>query len=318
MKVLFLTQGGREHPSSRYRVYQLLPALRQLGIEPTAVPLRSPADWRRAEDHDVVVVQKGLAPGLPALVERWLAAGKPMVFDFDDAIWLPREGGRRLFRWLHRERCVQTMLRRAAAVMAGNNYLAEYARRFNANVTVVPTAVDVNRYDSGRAEARPSVIGWIGSASTLAYLRPVQPVFERLGVPLRVIAAGNPPFPVEFRQWRLETELDELRQIGIGIAPMPDTPWTRGKCGLKVLQYMACGIPVVASPVGVHNELIQPGVNGFLAGSVDEWVDTLRRLQENAAQRRDLGQAGACMVRDRFNLPGAAETVAAVLRRVWH
>jgi len=327
MKVLFLTQGGAEHPSSRYRVYQLVPLLRNMGLHCTVAPLRAPSNWQRADEHDVVVVQKGLAPGLPAIVERWLAAGKPMVFDFDDAIWLPREGGRRWVRWLHRERAVQTMLRRAAAVMAGNSYLAEYARQFNANVTVVPTVVDVSRYDvvsaapsravpqgAGVSARYTPVIGWIGSDSTLAYLRPLQPVFERLGVKLRVIAAGEPPFPVEMRPWRLETEVDELRQIGIGIAPLPDTPWTRGKCGLKVLQYMACGIPVVAAPVGVHHELIQHGVNGFLAATEDEWVHSLQQLLANADLRAAVGRAGQTTVRQQFDLPRAAAMVSAVLR----
>lgn len=310
MKVLFLTQGDRYHPSSRYRVYQLLPALRQSDIAGDVAPLRSPSDWRRADEHDVVVVQKGLAPGLPAVLERWLAAGKPVVFDFDDAIWLPREGGHPLAQWLHRQRSVQTMLHRAAAVIAGNNYLAAYARQFNENVTVVPTVVDASRYPPTTGS---TTIGWIGSASTLPYLRPLQPVFERLGVRLRVIAAGTPPFPVEFREWQLETELDELRQIGIGIAPLPDTPWTRGKCGLKILQYWACGIPVVASPVGVHQELIQPGINGLFAATADDWVEALQRLTNDPPQRHQLGNAGAATVREQFDLPTAAAKIAAIL-----
>jgi len=338
MKVLFLTQTGPLGPSSRYRVYQLLPLLtgiqaevspaiddalytsiylggrRSVGAAFRAILQKRRADLDRVGEFDAVFVQKGVFPGLYSGFERRFAAKKPLIFDFDDAIWLPRRGGSRVARALHRKRAVQDVLRCAAAVIAGNEFLAEYARRFNSNVTVVPTAIDTSRYPQA---ADSQQIGWIGSRTTLPYLKPLKSVFAKLGVTPRVIAAGDPSalgFRVDFRPWRLESELAELAQIGIGIAPLPDAPWERGKCGVKLLQYMACGIPVVASPVGVHNQIVQHGVNGYLAGEPAEWESYLRELMANPALRRQLGAAGRALVQRRYDIHQVAERVESVLK----
>ena len=342
MKVLFLPQTSELGPSSRYRVYQLLPLLRELGIECEVSPAidsdlytsaylkpgghrsigtahtiwrRRRADLERISQFDAVFVQKGVFPGLYSGFERKIAARKPLVFDFDDAVWLPREGGNPLLRALHRERAVQDILRCAAAVIAGNEFLAEYARRFNRSVTVVPSTIDVARYPHN---GDSTIVGWIGSSTTLPYLKPLGAVFAELGVTPRVIASGDPStlgFRVDFRHWRLETELNELAEIGIGIAPLPDTPWERGKCGVKVLQYMACGIPVVASAVDVQNRIIQHGENGFLVRTEAEWVERLRMLLADAALRARLGAAGRRRVEEKFAVACAATQVATVLRR---
>jgi glycosyltransferase involved in cell wall biosynthesis len=342
VKVLFLTQTSALGPSSRYRVYQLLPWLQKLGIAGEVSPAiddalyRSlyldpagrgsrraafSAAWRRRrtdlqhlEDFDAVFVQKGVFPGLHSGFERKIAARKPVVFDFDDAIWLPRIGGSRVLRALHRESAVQDILRCAAAVITGNSFLADYATRFNRKVTVVPSSIDLAAYPRS---ARSNVVGWIGSRTTLPYLRPLKPVFETLGIKPRVIASGDPTrlgFEVEFHPWRLETEVEELSQIGIGIAPLPDTPWERGKCGVKILQYMACGIPVVASPVGANTNIVAHGVNGFLAKSTEEWAARLRTLIADPSLREQLGAAGRETVEKHFTVQRAAETVASVLR----
>jgi hypothetical protein len=342
VKVLFLTQTTELGPSSRYRVYQLLPWLQKLGIAcdvsaATDAALyrslyldsgprgsrrvafqaawrRRRADLQRVGDFDAVFVQKGVFPGLYSGFERKLAARKPLVFDFDDAIWLPRVGGSRLLRWLHREAAVQDILRHAAAVIAGNNFLAEYAARFNRRVTVVPSSISVETYPKSVASG---VIGWIGSRTTLPYLKPLKPVFETLATKPRIIASGDPAqlgFGVEFRPWRLETEMEELSQIGIGIAPLPDTSWEQGKCGVKILQYMACGIPVVASPVGVNKSIITHGVNGFLATRAEEWTAALRNLIANPELRQRLGTAGHETVKQRFHVQHAAEAINSVLR----
>jgi len=344
VKVLFLTQTSALGPSSRYRVYQLLPWLQKLGIECEVSPAiddalyrslyldstghgsrraaflaawrRRRTDLQRVEDFDAVFVQKGVFPGLYSGFERKMTARKPVVFDFDDAIWLPRIGGSRMLRALHRESAVQDTLRRAAAVIAGNNFLADYATRFNHKVTVIPSSIDLAAY---RRAANSNVVGWIGSRTTLPYLKPLKPVLETLDVKPRLIASGDPTrlgFDVEFRPWRLETEMEELSQIGIGIAPLPDTPWERGKCGVKILQYMACGIPVVASPVGANANIIAHGVNGLLAKSAEEWVAMLRTLIADAGLREQLGAAGRETVEKHFTVQRAAETVASVLRDV--
>lgn len=342
MKVLFLTQTSALGPSSRYRVYQLLPWLQKLGIVCEISPAiddvlyrglyldsgrhtsrraafaaawrRRRDDLRRVDDFDAVFVQKGVFPGLYSGFERKIAARKPVVFDFDDAIWLPRVGGSRMLRVLHRESAVQDILQRAAAVITGNSFLADYAARFNRRVTVVPSSIDLAAYPQG---ASSNVVGWIGSRTTLPYLSPLKPVFETLAVKPRVIASGNPSqlgFETEFRPWRLETEMDELSQFGVGIAPLPDTPWERGKCGVKILQYMACGIPVVASPVGVNAQLVVDGVNGFLAKNTEEWATALRTLIADSGLRQRLGAAGRAEVEKRYTVQVAAAAVNSVLR----
>ena len=342
MNVLFLPQTCELGPSSRYRVYQLLPWLQTLGVTCEVSPAIDEAlyrdlyldsagpgsrraafaaawrtrraDLRRVGDYDAVFVQKGVLPGIYSGFEKKFAARKPLVFDFDDAIWLPRVGGSRVLRTLHREAAVQNILRGAAAVIAGNDFLAEYASRFNRHVTVVPTSIALEAY---RPAANSGVVGWIGSRTTLPYLKQLKPIFETLGIKARIIASGDPSllgFDVEFRPWRLETEMDELSQIGIGVSPLPDTPWERGKCGAKILQYMACGIPVVASPVGVNQTILTHGVNGFLARDAQDWTAALRTLITNPKRRRQFGNAGRETVEKRFAVQRAAEAVNTVLR----
>ena len=329
-------------PSSRYRVYQLVPLLEQMGfaceVSPgigkelyeqlylrgggsklaalRAVWQQRRQDLRRVNDFDAVFIQKGFFPGLHAGIEVAMAKRKPVIFDFDDAIWLPRQGGASLARALHRETEVQQILRIATAVIAGNEFLAEYARRFNPNVTVVPSAVDTSRYPRA---AGSTTVGWIGSRTTLPYLAPLRPAFEALRVKPRVIASGDPGvlgFPVEFRQWSLETETAELAQLGIGIAPLPDNAWECGKCGVKILQYMACSLPVVASPVGANAEIVRDGVTGFLARDATEWIEKLRQLTNDAGLRETMGRAGRELVEQRYSVQAAAEQVATVLRQV--
>ena len=335
VKVLCLTQGPLAAPSSRYRVFQLLPHLKTHGLDCVVSPAldddtyrhlyqttggsrlaafaairrQRRQDLQRVPDFDVVWIQKGIFPGLSAGIECKIAARRPVVFDFDDAIWLPRQGGNRVLRLLHREGTVREILRCATGVIAGNEFLADYARQFAGNVTVVPSAVELARYRRGTG----TTVGWIGSRSTLPYLRPLSPVFQQLGITPRVIAAGTPDFPADFRQWRLETECDELAQFGIGVAPLPDNPWERGKCGVKILQYMACGLPVVATPVGVQCDLVRNGVTGFHATTPAEWRDRLRQLLADAALRQRLGAAGRELIAQYYDVSVAASRVAKVL-----
>ena len=334
----YIRQAFHHSLRSRYRIFQLLPDLRLHGLDCTVSPALDAAayqrlyqtaggsrlaafatirrqrrqDLQRIKDFDVVWIQKGIFPGLFAGYERQIAARRPVVFDFDDAIWLPRQGGNPILRRIHREGTVREILRRATAVIVGNEFLADYARQFTGNVTVVPSAVELARYRCGTG----TTVGWIGSRSTMPYLQPLGAVFRDLKITPRVIAAGNPAalgFPVDFRPWQLDTEVAELAGLGIGVAPLPDNPWERGKCGVKILQYMACGLPVVAAPVGVKRERVRDGVTGFHATTPAEWRDRLGQLLADAALRQRFGAAGRAVVAQSYDVPVAAARVAKVL-----
>ncbi|MDW8344692.1 MAG: glycosyltransferase family 4 protein, partial [Verrucomicrobiae bacterium] len=183
-------------------------------------------------------------------------------------------------------------------------------------VTVVPSTIDLSRYPISYTKNRTPRVGWIGSRTTLPYLKPLGPIFQELGIKPLVIAAGDPcilGFPVEFREWRLEREQADLANISIGVAPLPDSPWERGKCGVKILQYMAMGIPVVASPVGVQSDLVQDGVTGFLARDLNDWRDRLQRLLTDPDLCAQMGAAGRLRVEREFTVEMAAKKVADVL-----
>jgi glycosyltransferase involved in cell wall biosynthesis len=213
----------------------------------------------------------------------------------------------------------------SAHVMAGNSYLAEYARQVNANVTIVPTTIDTEKY-AVRTEAHESelpTIGWTGSFSTVQHLDTLRSALQKLAkqTKFRLRVIGTPTYKldgldVEAMPWRADTELEDLHAIDIGVMPLPDDAWSKGKCGLKALQFMALGIPTVCSPVGVNTEIIQDGENGFIASSEDEWVEKLGRLVHSAELRRQLGRAGRRTVEAKYSANVQAPRVFELLRSV--
>jgi len=218
----------------------------------------------------------------------------------------------------------KTICRLATHVMAGNPYLADYAKQTNQNVSIVPTTIDTEKYSVLPRERNPvPVIGWSGSFSTVQHLDSLAGALRRLARTenFRLVVIGTPVYKldgvdVEALPWRSATEVSDLRQIDIGIMPLPDESWSRGKCGLKALQYMALGIPTVCSPVGVNSEIIQDGVNGFLAGTEDEWVAKLTQLLHDEKLRARLGAAGRATVETKYSAAVQAPRVYEILRSV--
>jgi glycosyltransferase involved in cell wall biosynthesis len=267
----------------------------------------------RSRRYDVAFVAREGFPLGPAWVERALtAAGLPFVFDFDDAVWLPHgSAANRLIAPLKFAGKTASACRLATVVTAGNGYLAEWARRFNPRVRVLPTTVDTDRFrreSSPEPRPDPLVIGWSGSHSTAAHLRPLMPVLadlqRRRGV--RLVVIGAPPFAaegaeVEFVPWTEADEVEQLGRLDIGVMPLPDTEWARGKCGLKALTYMALGIPTVMSPVGVNVDIAQGGA-AWLADGPQEWTSALERLLDEPDTRRELGAAGRRRVEERYSV----------------
>lgn len=257
---------------------------------------------------------------------EWLAAQRaPVVFDFDDAIWIrTTSAANSRYAWLKNVDKIAHIAALADTVLAGNRYLADWAGRHATRVQVVPTCVDTDHFTppSARSADEPVVIGWSGSPSTIDHLRPLLPVLERVTrrfgsrVSLRVM--GDPSFahaPMGLRgeAWTPEAELALLQRMDIGLMPLPDDDWTRGKCGLKGLVAMAVGAATVMSPVGVNTTIVRPGHNGFLAASDDEWFEVLSRLVDDAALRARVGAAGRQTVVDHYSVTRWAPTLADVL-----
>ena len=278
----------------------------------------------RARQFDVLVIEKELFPFFPAVAERLLRSmGVHYVVDYDDALFHRYDRHpRALVRWLL-GRKIDAVMQNAAVVVAGNDYLADRARRAGApRIEVIPTVVDTERYQPRQHAANEMpVVGWIGTPNTSRYLQPLLPVFEVLQkeFSVRFVAVGARPedfagTPVETRPWSEETEVDSIQQFDIGIMPLEDSPWERGKCGYKLIQYMACGLPVVASPVGVNRQIVVPEENGLLANTPDEWKRALRSLLNmEAAKRHAMGKAGCKQARDWYSLRVQAPRLLAAI-----
>ncbi len=349
-RVLALTRYGPLGASSRMRFMQFLPALQAYGLTLEVSPLMPDAYvaalqhgerprgmalaayWQRlvalrGSQAGVLWVEKELFPWVPGPVEvlAW-PRRTPVVLDYDDAVFHQADQHanpvvRRLLGGKH-----AGLMRRAAAVVAGNEYLAAYARAAGAHrVEVLPTVVDLGRYPTPtpRAQATPvPVVGWVGQASTATYLQDIAPVLRQLqaeGV-LKAQAIGIEAerlgLPMQGVPWSADTEAQRIAGFDMGIMPLRDSPFERGKCGYKLIQYMACGLPVVASPVGVNRQLVEPGVNGFLAETPADWAQALRALAADPALRARMGAAGRAKVERHYSTAVVAPRLAALLHQV--
>ncbi|HKV39294.1 MAG TPA: glycosyltransferase family 4 protein, partial [Blastocatellia bacterium] len=280
-----------------------------------------------ARNYDAVVIHRGISLAGPALIETALAMlGTRVIFDFDDAIYLLHTtDANKRFGWLKFPGKTAAICRLSNHVVVGNSYLASYARGFNRNVTVVPTSVDTARY---KPAGRPSqsgkpgkvIVGWTGSSTSQTHLEMFSPMLARLtaipNVELRVISDRQPVLPGVkhvWRPWSSSTEIEELAPFDIGIMPMPDDEWSKGKCSLKALVYMAMGIPAVCSPVGANLDIIRHGVNGMLASPDDEWIENLTALVESPDLRKTMGALGRKTVVERFSMKRSADLFADVI-----
>ena len=353
MRVLaWVTQPKGISPGQRFRIEQWEPLLRQQGISIRYSPFLSREataslyaggriatkavaltrallarvrEARRLTDCDVVYVfREGSLIG-PALAERILAKrGIPMVFDFDDAVWMRyKSPANSYFSYLRFPGKTVSLCQMSTEVMAGNRYLTEWALRHNPSVTLVPTTIDTDLHRPAPERQRTTpTLGWTGSYSTAPYLAMLRDVLAQLRKRhvFRFLAIGAPAFEVEgveveTRPWRAETEIEDLWDIDIGVMPLPDAPWERGKCGLKILQYMALGLPAVASPVGVNTEIVAHGRNGLLASTPGEWLEALAGLLSDETLRRALGSAGRQTVEDGYSATKHTPRVGEVLLR---
>jgi glycosyltransferase involved in cell wall biosynthesis len=283
----------------------------------------------RARDYEAVIVYREASLLGPALYERLIVrAGVPLLFDFDDAIWAESEvsgGANAAFAKLHFWGKTATTCRIAARVTVGNAYLAEYARRHNPRVSIVPTSIELEKYpvQPELPADDPFVVVWSGSTHTLVHFEHARAALETLAarrrVLVKVICNRPPDRPIAgaenvFVPWAEQDEAVNIGAAHVGIMPLPDETFTRGKCGLKALQYMATGRPAVASPVGMNVDLIRHGENGYLAGTTGEMLEALERLAQSAELRRSIGLAGRRTVEERYSAEIVADRFADAVR----
>jgi glycosyltransferase involved in cell wall biosynthesis len=348
MKVLLLSRYPRGGASSRLRFYQYIPSLAARGIDVTTAPLfpegyvearyaghrphrATVLKWwgqrmRRlvsARSFDVLWVEGEFLPWCPAPVERLLRpSGVPYVADYDDAIFHGYD--------LHRSPAVRrllgtkidTVMRDAAVVVAGNGYVRDRALDAGARrVEVVPTVVDLARYPSRDAgPGEPFTIGWIGTPVTARFLNEIAASLLELvrSRDVRIVVVGSdfsyPGLPIVTRPWSEDTEAAEIATFDVGVMPLPDGPVERGKSGYKLIQYMASGLPVVASPVGVNADIVEHGQDGFLARTPQEWTESLLRLVDDPSLAREMGRRGRDKVEKEYCLSVTAPRLEGLLR----
>jgi glycosyltransferase involved in cell wall biosynthesis len=270
-------------------------------------------DTWRMNNYDIIFISReAFITGSTFFEKRFRRSRAKIVFDIDDAIWINTiSENNRALAWLKNANKTATIVKLADLVFAGNEYLASYCRQHNNNVVIVPTTIDTDSYrPQYNKRTDKIIIGWSGSFTTIEHFSYAIPALkilkekygDRIGI--KVIGDGsyvNEELNIKGLPWKENTEINDLQEIHIGIMPLPDTSWTWGKCGLKGLQYMALEIPTVMSAVGVNKDIIQDGVNGFLATSVTEWVDKISKLVEDQNLRVTLGKAGRKTVVEKFS-----------------
>lgn len=348
MKILFLTLGPEIIGAARVRVYQYLPHLRRAGWECRVLPrssgiqlkLRLPANgllarivrfmweadrlyrfwqtWRFERLGgwaDVLFIQRVLLP--PSTQMRLRRSGKPIVFDFDDALYADRQNYDAI-RFDHQLRC-------SDLVVLTNEYTQQYAEHMGCRTLRITGPIDIDRYTPSTRSLNGYVtLGWIGSETTVPHLMHIAGALARVGaqrpnVRLKVVGAGHVPdmgLPQVFVPWNLKDEVHHLQSFEIGLMPLPDDEWTRGKGGYKLLQYMACGLPCLASPVGINTTLVAEGENGFLARTEEEWVEKLLRLIDQPELRTGMGQAGRRRAEAEYSFRAATPKLSEALKQI--
>ena len=326
MKLLVLIQG-HEIAASRYRILQYLPYLKDNGVSADVMEFPNTIMeyvglYAKLDQYESVFVQRKRFhfPFLGLFRHK----AKRIIYDLDDAVMYRNSlAGSPYSRT--RQRRFEKMARACDAIIAGNSFLMELSLPYNSNVTLIPTSIPTSRY-SLKDYSRPRdivTIGWIGDHGSIHYLESMKDVFDEVAklhpgkVELKIICDvffDCETMPVRKVSWSSETEVDELKDCDIGIMPLRDDPWSRGKCGLKILQYFGVGIPVVCTPVGVNRDVVHSGENGYWACNNMEWVDALSKLIDDAGQRRILGIAGRKILEDRYTVETNSSLILEVIK----
>lgn len=332
-------------PSQRFRFEQYLDIMTENHINYTISPFLSRKAWdilynpghffskvvsitngyiRRFKDifrlsqFDFIFIHRESSPFGPHWFE-YIAVkilNKKIIYDFDDSIWLKNySDNNKLAGLLKRYSNTRDICKLAYKISAGNEFLASFASQYNKNVVINPTTIDLSEYTLPKLNSEMKVVvGWSGSHSTAVYLESVLPVFKRLNetidYELYIISNQKPPFNLpnmKFIKWNKDTETNDLSSFDIGIMPLTYTDWSRGKCGLKALQYMALNIPSLITPVGVNRLIVDEGVNGMYCDTPDEWYENIKRLIEDESLRKILSSNARKKVEEHYSVKSNKE-----------
>ncbi|MDO8603576.1 MAG: glycosyltransferase family 4 protein [Candidatus Omnitrophota bacterium] len=352
MRVLFLVPYPTEGPSNRYRVEQYLPYLTAANIDFTLRPFMSSKfysifykkgkwllktiyffqssfnrflDIFRALRHDVVFIHIEAFPLGPPFIEWFFfKLKKPIIFDFEDAIYLPRKGISNFFKNPSKFFKIVTMSRH---VIVCNNYMKVFLEPYNKNITVIPTSIDIDKFmprASGAGNKDVVTIGWIGSHTTLPFLLALKDVFKKIYVrhkfTLKIVGGGTKVtidgINVMNEEWSLDKEVENFQSIDIGVYPILNDEWAKAKTPFKTIQYMSVGVPCVVSDVGANRDIIKDGVNGYLVRREEEWIDKISKLMEDSNLRKNIGLEGRKTVEDKFSLKVNSSNFLEIIKKV--
>ena len=350
MHILALTRYSSLGPSSRVRFYQYIPFLTSCGMEVRVAPLLG-NDYVRnlyggkhqpvfsmlqayisrilclvnSRHFDLLWIEKELLPWIPSFAaEVLLQRGIPCVVDYDDAVFHRYDQHHNPFIRALLGKKIDAIMRRATTVVVGNEYLAERASLAGAGrIERLPSVVDISRYTTKENTGEQFRIGWIGSPITAPYLGLIKEALEQVAklTGARVVLVGSgdqdplPGVAKDILPWSEDSEVAQIQSFDAGIMPLPDGPFEQGKCGYKLIQYMACGLPVVASPVGVNTRIVEQAKTGFLASSNADWVEDLVMLFNDKVLRNALGVAGRKKVEQEYSLQITSPRLLEILSR---
>ncbi|QOW10626.1 glycosyltransferase family 4 protein [Kaistella flava (ex Peng et al. 2021)] len=349
-KILYFTKYSRNAGSSRLRSFQYFPYLEKAGFEVEVSPLfienylvqlyagkstlveavlgygKRFLKLFTVGNYDTIVIEKELFPYLPSFAEYLLKLfGKKYIVDYDDAIFHNYDQSSNPLLKLFLSKKIDTVMKNAAVVVAGNSYLADRAKKAGAQkIEIIPTVIDLERYPfQVKKESEKFVIGWIGTKSTFEkHLLPqrnwIIKLQEDATIEFHIVGITedmNLGKNVKYIPWTEETEVEHIRQFDMGIMPLQDSLWEKGKCSYKIIQYFACSIPAIASPVGMNNEVINEGENGFLVNGEKEWLEKIKYLKTNIEERNRMGQKGREEVEGKFSLQATSKKWKEILER---
>ena len=350
MRILLLTRYDHSGPSSRYRFYQFFPSLEKENIEfsvsplfnekyvrnlyygkkmgklynPIVAHLKRTATLLFNQSCDLVWMEKEALPWIPPYVESiFYKKSIPYIIDYDDAVFHRYdEHPNPIVRYILSKK-IKTVMARSSVVVAGNKYIAYYAEKAGAQkVQIIPTVVDLSKYRiKKRFDSSNFTIGWLGSPTTSRHINIAEEALKKYcrneNVEFRAMGALQKDLDKiqgKLIPWNAETETNELIRFDVGIMPLPDTPWERGKCGFKLIQYMAAGLPIIASPVGVNQEIVEHGVNGFLARDTNDWMKYFKILRNDPDLGRQMGFRGRKKVEEKYSLEVVAPQLISILK----